>query len=222
MNGLLSAIKAFVLKNRPAYKDYLGNGKYDIKKLPEECVPDSVNNNIKNAKSKADSAYSKANSAYSKANAAQSTANEIKNAVQPAGKYNSGIKIKTYIGFKDILDQYSSPVISSDINGLIYLRKSSNQTGVNLVIGNGTGTGSAAGTSIGSDGLMFSENFKIHARVTSSSYGPIISVYNNIDRVYVEFTKDACLVLPSSTFESTKKFKITVDDTGTISATEVT
>ena len=222
MNGLLSAIKAFVLKNRPAYKDYLGNGKYDIKKLPEECVPDSVNNNIKNAKSKADSAYSKADLAYSKANAAQSTANEIKNAVQPADIYNNGIKIKTYIGFKNVLNQYDSPAISSDINGLIYLRKSSNQTGVNLVIGNGTGTGSAAGTSIGSDGLMFSENFKIHARVTSSSYGPIISVYNNIDRVYVEFTKDACLVLPSSTNNSTKKFKITVDDTGTISATEVT
>ena len=42
MNSLISAIKAFVLKSRPAYKDYLGNGKYDIKKLPEECVPDSV------------------------------------------------------------------------------------------------------------------------------------------------------------------------------------
>lgn len=32
MNSLLSSIKAFVLKNRPAYKDYLGNGKYDVKK----------------------------------------------------------------------------------------------------------------------------------------------------------------------------------------------
>ena len=84
MNGLLSAIKAFVLKNRPAYKDYLGNGKYDIKKLPEECVPDSVNNNIKNAKSKADSAYSKANSAYSKANAAQSAANDAWSAANDA------------------------------------------------------------------------------------------------------------------------------------------
>ena len=70
MNSLISAIKAFVLKNRPAYKDYLGNGKYDIKKLPEECVPDSVNNNIKNAKSKADSAYDTADAAYSEAESA--------------------------------------------------------------------------------------------------------------------------------------------------------
>ena len=75
MNSLLSAIKAFVLKSRPAYKDYLGNGKYDVKKLPEECVPDSVNDNIKNAKNKADSAYDKADSAYDEASSAYSMAN---------------------------------------------------------------------------------------------------------------------------------------------------
>lgn len=98
MNNLLSAIKAFVLKNRPAYKDYLGNGKYDVKKLPEECVPDSVNNNIKNAKSKADSAYNKAqraktnaddawnlaNGTRSTANAAQSTANAAQSTANAA------------------------------------------------------------------------------------------------------------------------------------------
>ena len=98
MNSLLSAIKAFVLKNRPAYKDYLGNGKYDIKKLPEECVPDSVNDKIGRAQRKADSAYSKADSAYStadsaydkanaaydKANAAQSTANAAQSTANAA------------------------------------------------------------------------------------------------------------------------------------------
>ena len=103
------------------------------------------------------------------------------------------------------------------------MRKSSDQTGVNLVIDNGTGAGTGVnGASIGSDGLMLSKNSKIYAPITPSSYGPIISIYNDADRAYVEFTKDACLVLPSSTPKSTKKFKITVDDTGTISATEVT
>ncbi len=84
MNNLLSSIKAFVLKSRPAYKDYLGNGKYDVKKLPEECVPDNVNDNIGMAKRKADSAYSKAgeahdeaSSAYSKANLAYDKASDI-------------------------------------------------------------------------------------------------------------------------------------------------
>lgn len=75
MNSLLSAIKAFVLKNRPAYKDYLGNGKYDVKKLPEECVPDSVNNKIGRAQRKADSAYNKASIAYDDASSAYDRAN---------------------------------------------------------------------------------------------------------------------------------------------------
>lgn len=75
MNSLLSAIKAFVLKNRPAYKDYLGNGKYDVKKLPEECVPDSVNDKIRTARNKADSAYDTADLAYSEAESAYDNAN---------------------------------------------------------------------------------------------------------------------------------------------------
>ena len=75
MNSLLSAIKAFVLKNRTAYKDYLGNGKYDVKKLPEECVPDSVINNIRKVQNKADSAYDEASLAYDEASSAYSKAN---------------------------------------------------------------------------------------------------------------------------------------------------
>ena len=74
MNGLLSAIKAFVLKNRPAYKDYLGNGKYDIKKLPEECVPDSVNDKIRSAQSTANNAQRTADDAQRTASNALSTA----------------------------------------------------------------------------------------------------------------------------------------------------
>lgn len=84
MNSLLSAIKAFVLKNRPAYKDYLGNGKYDVKKLPEECVPDSVINGIRKAQSTANNAQSTANNAQSAANNAQSTANDARSTASNA------------------------------------------------------------------------------------------------------------------------------------------
>ena len=84
MNSMLSAIKAFVLKNRPAYKDYLGNGKYDVKKLPEECVPDSVNNKIRIAQRTANDAQRTANDAQSTAsyalNTATDTATQINNA----------------------------------------------------------------------------------------------------------------------------------------------
>lgn len=224
MNSLLSAIKAFVLKSRPAYKDYLGNGKYDIKKLPEECVPDSVNDDIKTVRSMADNAQFYANKAYDIGYRAKSTADKIMNAVQPTDEYNNGIKIKTYIGFKNILDKSGAPIMSSDTNGCIYLNKSSDQTSVNLVIGYRANSDNLTGmcASIGKDGLTLSENSKIYAPVKPSTYGPIISIYNDDNRAYVEFTKDACLVLPSYTPNSTKKFKITVDDTGTISATEVT
>ena len=84
MNSLLSAIKAFVLKNRPAYKDYIGNGKYDVKKLPEECVPNSVNDNIRMALSTANAALSTANAALSTADSAQSTADSAQSTADEA------------------------------------------------------------------------------------------------------------------------------------------
>lgn len=39
---------------------------------------------------------------------------------------------------------------------------------------------------------------------------------------YAGTVEGKALILPSSTTDSTKKFKITVDDSGTLSATEVT
>ena len=165
-----------------------------------------------------------ASEALKNVTAVQSTVNEIKNAVQPTDTYSNGIKIKKYIGFKDVLGEYGAINMSSDTNGCIYMRKSRNHAGVTLVIGGRTNSDNIAGVgaSIGSEGLTLSENSKIYAPVGPSSYGAIISIHNDINRAYVEFTKDACLILPSSTPNSTKKFKITVDDTGTISATEVT
>ena len=158
------------------------------------------------------------------ANLAQSTANEIKNAVQPTDTHNNGIKIKTYIGFKDVLNEYGVTEMSPDTNGCIYLRKSRGKSGVTLVIGSRTNSDNLPGisASIGSEGLTLAKNSEIVAPISSEGSGTIIRLSNDTDRAYVEFTKDACLVLPSSTPKSTKKFKITVDDTGAISATEVT
>ena len=165
-----------------------------------------------------------ANQALNNATEAQSTANEIKNAVQPTDTYNNGIKIKTYIGFKEILGEYGTTEMSPDTNGCIYLRKSRDHDGITLVIGNRANSDNlpVVSASIGSEGLTLKGNSKIKAPISSSGTGTIIRLSNDDNRAYVEFTKDACLVLPSSTPKSTKKFKIAVDDTGTISATEVT
>lgn len=165
-----------------------------------------------------------ANQALETATAAQNTANEIKNAVQPADTNNNGIKIKKYIGFKEIIGEYGTIKISPDTNGLVYLRKSRDHDGITLVIGNRGNSGNlpAESASIGSEGITLMKNSNIMAPISSSGTGTIIRLSNDNDRAYVEFTKDACLVLPSSTPKSTKKFKITVDDAGTISASEVT
>lgn len=49
--------------------------------------------------------------------------------------------------------------------------------------------------------------------------GAVTGSYDGSEALTVEIPKD--LILYSSTANSTKKFKITVDDTGTISATEI-
>ena len=91
------------------------------------------------------------------------------------------------------------------------------------------------------DGMQSVRNFDcllrlIHTGATSSwgisglaftSYGIYEVTSNSIllsesEGLFLEFSPLQTMVLRSSTAGSTKKFKITVDDTGTLSATEVT
>ena len=71
------------------------------------------------------------------------------------------------------------------------------------------------------------KNYYITGVVLGDGYKPEITWDGNIDivkKIDSKFIPSDLneIVLPSSTSGSTKKFKITVDDTGTISATEVT
>ena len=50
--------------------------------------------------------------------------------------------------------------------------------------------------------------------------GAVTGIYDGSEALTVEIPET--FILHSSTADSTKKFKITVDDTGTLSATEVT
>ena len=172
MNSLLSAIKSFVLKNRPAYKDYLGNGKYDVKKLPEECVPDSVIDNIRKAQSTADAAQSTADAARRKA---QSTAENIS-----PGK------------------TWTQSNLTSISSYAIYY---------------------ADGIWVAGSyrhGLYYSQHKFAFTKTVDNEISEINQSMNQFQRIGDD------VIINSSTPNSTKKFKITVDDTGTISATEVT
>lgn len=82
--------------------------------------------------------------------------------------------------------------------------------------------------------LYMSNDGDVDVRYTSSITIPAKSSIVPIPQEYIEGLEETVLLLPtlqrvggdviikSSTPDSTKKFKITVDDTGAISATEVT
>lgn len=71
----------------------------------------------------------------------------------------------------------------------------------------------------------FATSCIIYTTLPGNSHDVAISVYDEavkkIDKEYMPDDMDS-IILKSSTASSTKKFKITVDDSGTISATEVT
>ena len=179
MNSLLSAIKAFVLKSRPAYKDYIGNGKYDIKKLPEECIPDTVTDKIGKAQSTADAAQSTADAAQSTADAAR------RKAQSTAGNISPG---KTWT---------QSNLTSIGINAIYYA------DGIWV-----------AGSY--SHGLYYSQHKFAFTKTVDNEISEINQSMNQFQRIGDD------VIINSSTPNSTKKFKITVDDTGTLKATEVT
>ena len=287
MNGLLSAIKAFVLKSRPAYKDYLGNGKYDVKKLPEECVPDSVCVNIRTAQSTADAAQSTADAARRKA---QSTAENISSGktwtqsnltsissyalyyadgIWVAGSLREGLYYSTdgktwtqsnLTSIYNIIALYYADgiwVAGSIYKGLYYSTDGKTWTqsdltsigvkalyyadGIWVAGSNGQGLyySTDGRTWTQSDitstnkiltlyyadgiwvagsyeqGLYYSQSKFAFAKTVDIQIAEINQSMNQFQRIGDD------VIINSSTPDSTKKFKITVDDTGTISATEV-
>ena len=248
MNGLLSAIKAFVLKSRPAYKDYLGNGKYDVKKLPEECVPDSVCVNIRTAQSTADAAQSTADAARRKA---QSTAENISSGktwtqsnltsissyalyyadgIWVAGSLREGLYYSTdgktwtqsdltSIGVKALYYADGIWVAGSNGQGLYYSTDGrtwtqSDITSTNKILTLYYADGIWVAGSY-EQGLYYSQSKFAFAKTVDIQIAEINQSMNQFQRIGDD------VIINSSTPDSTKKFKITVDDTGTISATEV-
>ena len=98
--------------------------------------------------------------------------------------------------------------------------------------GNGTGASDALADMFTSTGGTFAGTPSINTTYYLSSDNMIVReteiatlngyVGSMIDAAISEYADTAEYIIPSSTQGSTKKFKITVDDTGTISAAEVT
>ena len=216
MNSLLSAIKAFVLKSRPAYKDDLGNGKYDVKKLPEECVPDSVNDNIRMAQSTADAAQSTADAAQSPADTAKSTADAAKSTAEAAQSTANTAK-STADTAKSTADTAVQPNKEGENKCWYWMDNPYSKYSIVT-----TAIGATGGTAL---------DIIVNEEYPSVAFVPPIYMAKQADFEFRRFSSTyphplitgiGGIVVYSSTSGSTKKFKITVDDTGTISATEVT
>lgn len=223
--------------------------RYQTKKLDKSLLPDGVESGIEAANTKAATALSAAqaaqdtaNEAISSANTAQSTANTAKSTAETAkstadaalpksgGELSGTISVtggtntatlgpsvlhmehvptgatqaadKAHIDY----DQFFLGPNQSSTPGIALIRNKESSTPAYLWLSHSAGT-----VQIQSNGEIYSSN-KL-----------VLSCQNELEIRRVGTTPTATsLVLHSSTLGSNKRFRITVDDTGKISATEVT
>lgn len=185
------------------------------------------------AKTTAETAQNTANTAKTTAETAQSTANEAKTAaiVKNQKKYLAALFSK-----KNNYEWFETPMILNYHNTRGFFYKDAWSTDSPLSIEN-MPTYFVCITSIlqfgqvilllcrqrnasdnrwGVTGIALSENHGIYKVVST------LIAQNVSEGLFLTLTPVRDIELASSTPNSTKKFKITVDDTGTISATEVT
>ena len=216
--------------------------KYQAKKLDKSLLPDSVESGIEAANTKAATALSAANEAISSANTAQSTANaaqttastakstadaalpktggELSGAISVTDGTNTSKLDPSVLHIKNVppgatqvadkvhidYDQFFLGQNQSSTPGIALIRNKGSSTPAYLWLSNSTGT------------VQIKSNGEIY-----SSKKLVLLCQNELEIQGVGPTPTATsLVLHSSTLGSNKRFRITVDDTGTLKATEVT
>ena len=210
-----------------------------IVKINEKYLPDTVatKSDVETVQTAATNAQSTATNAQSTANTAQATAENAK--IDPnqynyfsglcskkggmLGWYNvipvleyddktgkfykspwetEALNYNSRVTDNFIVDKYWSTDWAINIKGVCYLT-------VIGTVGSGSKKWSVSGVAFFDDGSI---------RIVKSNAIPADAG----EGIFLSFTAPYSLYMPSSTEGSTKKFKITVDDSGTISATEVT
>ena len=223
--------------------------KYDIKKVPQELIPDTIARSVDvaNVKTKADDAQSTADAAQSTADNAQTAANSA----QAAADINKEVldcafsSVATFTFDKQTLGRDKL-----GFNGYYYYKISGfNPAPENVTSFKGTRESGheLSKITIGNNCVEYGFfiivasagvcSLPITETNTISFTAPSAGLYARYTADYPiqtagtgEFTLRGAtgsfsitgLLLKSSTADSTKKFKITVDDTGALSATEVT
>lgn len=239
LTQILKVIRDLVMRNRPCYRDYIGNGQYDTKLLPEYLLPAFLRKNVVASKSEVQSAAAKATAAADAANTAQTTANAAQTTANAA---------KSTADAAQTTADAALPKSGGEMSGVI--RSSSSIEFPRNYASNLSATGLYISSSLASKVLA---NYFKSADVGLSLYSYIekivtyldgISIHNPneiVNRKTVTIVADGerldfsstlgekpitisakDIILSSSTADSTKRFRITVDDTGTLTATEVT
>ena len=223
--------------------------KYQTKKLDKSLLPDSVESGIEAANTKAATALSAANEAISSADTAQtmadtaqSTANTAKSTADTAKSTADAALLKSggeLSGAISVTDGTNTATLSSSelhMNNVppgatqvadkvhidydqFYLGPNQSSTpGIALIRNKGSSTPAYLWLSHSTGTVQIQSNGEIH-----SSNKLVLLCQNELEIRRVGTTQTATsLVLHSSTLGSNKRFRITVDDTGKISATEVT
>ena len=204
-------------------------------KIDEKYLPDTVatKSEVNNAQTTADTAQTTAENAQNAAENAQTAAENAQTAAENAkttadaalpkrgGEVSGVIKSSSEIEFPRKYSSTCTPIIglesSSDIVSKV-LTNRLRSAGVDL-------TSSSHIETIVTylDGIIiYNPNTLANGKTLSiAAEGELLAFLSDIDKKPITISaKD--IILQSSTADSTKKFKITVDDSGTISATEVT
>lgn len=219
--------------------------KYQTKKLSKELLPDSVESGIKAANTKAatalyaaqdaqdtaNEAISSANTAQTTANTAQYTANTAKSTAEAARTTantakstadaalpKSGGEVSGEIKFpRNYSDGFSAGLsITSYISSKVLnnrLKSAGVDQTVDMYI---------------ESVVTWMDGITIYSPNTITNYRTVTIAAEGKRLDFSDITKEPItigakdIILSSSTANSTKKFRITVDDAGTLSATEVT
>lgn len=261
---ILKVIRDLVMRNRPCYRDYLGNGQYKTKLLPEYLLPAFLRKNVvatkievqsaaAKATTAADAAQTTADNAQTTANAAQSAANAAQsaaNAAQATASAKFQLMRQTTVKTTATIGTVSSLEGSGPVS----------VKGLNIAVGSTikfTADGGLSGTAVwdstditiymrtAAPGPGFSlslallqdgETYRFTNQTTATTLSNLVIEYEKViipQTVYPSRASGAwlppylianCLYLtkdPAGS-ASTTLYRITVDDTGTLKATEVT
>ena len=190
-----------------------------IKKFSTDVMPDEVLEGISTAQSAAESAQSAAESAQSAAESAQSTASTAKTTAETAQTTAESAQ-STASTAKATAEAAVKPhpTVTGDNEKCSYTLYNPYKKGAETRMYLGSIGGNALGIYVNTN----NPSVKFMPPANGSSQADF--EFSRVGRSYNHplITGIGGIVMQSNVSGSTKKFKITVDDTGTISATEVT